>query len=99
MKTVNKLWILVMVLAIISPMGIVIPRYFRSGAAWGEWAAEEVRGLAGYVPAGMARLSSLWNAPLPDYGSGNTGYIFSAIVGIALVAGIMLIIGKFFKNE
>lgn len=80
MKTINKLWILVMVLAIISPLGIIIPRYFKSGPAWGE-----------------ARLSSLWNAPLQDYGSGNAGYIFSAIIGIALIAGVMLIIGKFFK--
>lgn len=98
MKTINKLWILVMVLAIISPVGIIIPRYFKSDAAWGEWAVEEIKELAGYVPAGMAKLSSLWNAPIPDYGSGSFGYIFSAIAGIALVACIMLVIGKFFKR-
>ena len=36
MKTITKLWIFIALLALITPLGLIIPRYFKAGAAWGE---------------------------------------------------------------
>lgn len=37
MKTSTKLWIGIGILALLSPLGVFLPRYFHSGQAWGEW--------------------------------------------------------------
>ncbi|MBN1914034.1 MAG: cobalamin biosynthesis protein, partial [Candidatus Omnitrophica bacterium] len=65
---------------------------------------DEIRDLAGYIPKGLEKLSSLWNAPIPDYafrGWEEKGlqqlsfaYIISALIGIAVVAVIVLAIGR-----
>ncbi|MFA5867275.1 MAG: cobalt transporter CbiM [Actinomycetota bacterium] len=94
-----KLWIGIAIMAILTPIGLLAP-----GTAWGEWGGEEVKTLVGYVPHGLDKLSSLWSAPLPDYSlSGwenapflkSAGiYIISAILGIAVVGGLVFIISK-----
>lgn len=77
------LWIGLAVLVIASPLGLLAP-----GTAWGEWGAAELIALGlPAIPTGLAKLSNLWSAPLPDYevsalGNANLAYIFSAIVGI-----------------
>jgi cobalt/nickel transport protein len=60
--------------------------------------------LVGYIPKGLNKLSRLWNAPLPDYAlkgwkeKGLThlsfAYIFSAILGIAIIVIVIFVIGK-----
>jgi len=90
----RRLWIALGVLALLTPIGIWLPSTFGAGAAWGEWGSEELAGLVGFVPRGLARLGSVWNALLPDYAvpglSGPVGeavgYVVSAAVGLALVA-------------
>ena len=83
----RPLWIVLAVLVVISPIGLLAP-----GTAWGEWGAEELTGLGlNFIPGGMAKLSTLWSAPVPDYdlpALGNTpvAYILSALVGIIVVA-------------
>ncbi len=67
MKISSKLWLGILILALLSPLGIIIPEYFKAGSAWGEWGVAEIQKLAGYIPRGLERLSSLWQAPLPDY--------------------------------
>ena len=67
MKTSTKLWILILILIILSPLGLFMPEYFKAGSAWGEWGAEEIGAMAGYVPQGLAKLSQVWSAPIPDY--------------------------------
>ncbi len=110
MKTITKLWMLIAILVILSPLGLLIPAYFRSGAAWGEWGTDEIKELIGYIPRGLAKLSSLWNAPMPDYafkGWESRGslsylslsYIISAVAGILVVAGMILLIGKFLSRK
>ena len=110
MKTIAKLGIGVGILAILSPIGLIVPGLFRAGSAWGEWSSAELKELIGYVPGGLERLSSIWTAILPDYsfsgwenkGIGNISfaYILSAIVGIALCAGLSFLLGKFLsKND
>lgn len=104
MKITAKLWIGLAVLTVLSPLGLILPAYFKAGAVWGEWGAGEVRQLAGYIPLGLERLSNLWNAPMPDYAFKgweekglprlSVAYILSAVLGILSVAGVTMILGK-----
>jgi cobalt/nickel transport system permease protein len=93
-------WIGLIVLMLISPIGLLAP-----GTAWGEWGAEELTGMGlSSIPQGLAKLSTLWNAPLPDYdlpSMGNTtvAYVLSAVVGILITCLVvwlfsLLVIGK-----
>ncbi len=94
MKTITKLWIFIAVLAIFAPIGLVIPEYFKAGSAWGEWGPDEIRELIGYVPKGLEKLSDIWAAAIPDYGTSTISYIISAVLGIIIVAGLTFLAGK-----
>ena len=104
MKPVNKLWMGIGVLILLSPLGLLLPERFKAGAAWGEWGADEIHKLIGYIPKGLEKLSSLWSAPIPDYnfkgweekglGYLSLAYIISAGLGIILVALFAWIIAK-----
>jgi hypothetical protein len=109
MKISTKLWILVIILIILTPLGLFIPEYFRAGAAWGEWGADEIREMVGYIPQGLHKLSGIWNAPVPDYSfkgweeadllKQSIAYIISAVIGIAAVAVVIFILGKVLIKE
>lgn len=104
MKTATKLWVGITVLVVLTPLGLIVPEYCRAGAAWGEWGGEEIQKLVGYIPAGFEKLSSLWNAPLPDYAfkgwDGKTlsalglAYAVSGVAGSAITVGIVFLFGK-----
>ncbi len=104
MTTITKLWLGVIILALLSPLGLLLPEYFKAGDAWGEWGNDTIKESAGYLPQGLDRLSQTWNAPLPDYafkgweGKGlprlGIAYVFSAIVGIAATALAAVLYGK-----
>ena len=103
MKTVTKIWIGIGALAVISPIGLILPEKFKAGGAWGEWGADTFKDLVGYIPSGMHKLSSVWKAVMPGYtfkgweGKGtahvSVAYIVSAMVGIALCAGAAWLLG------
>ncbi|MCE1253790.1 MAG: cobalt transporter CbiM [Anaerolineae bacterium] len=84
------LWIGLAVLVVVTPLGLLAP-----GTAWGEWGIEELTEIGvPFTPSGMAQLSSLWSAPLPDYdlpllGNINLAYILSAISGVFIVTVIV----------
>ena len=109
MKTINKLWLVIVMLALLAPLGIILPQYFRAGSAWGEWGAEDVKALVGYIPSGLAKLSLLWNSPVPDYvikGWENKpmidlslAYVISAFIGIIMTVGVTLLISVLLKNK
>jgi len=109
MKLIAKFWIGIGALIILSPLGLIIPDHFKAGSAWGEWGADEMQKLVGYVPKGLEKLSSLWNAPMPDYafkGWEEKGlpylsfaYIISAVLGIIAVALITFLIAKILKKK
>ena len=109
MKATAKLWMGIVVLIILSPLGLIIPAHFKAGSAWGEWSAGEIRKLVGYAPGGLERLSSLWKAPMPGYafkgweskGQGNLSfaYIISALAGTAAVVMVMVFIGKMLARK
>ena len=103
MTTIKKLWIGIGVLALLSPLGLILPSLFKSEGAWGEWNLEKIEGLTHFVPQGMKRFARIWKAPMPDYAvpgqrtglvGESLGYVFAAIIGILLVAGIMYLLAK-----
>jgi hypothetical protein len=103
MSTTKKLWLGIGILILFSPLGLIIPNLMGAGGAWGEWGLDEIQKIAGFVPEGMKRLAELWRAPLPDYAlpgrgkgllHGSIGYILTAVIGVALAAGIMYLLAK-----
>ena len=104
MKLMTKLWLGLVAIIILSPLGLIIPAYFHAGGAWGEWGSDEMTKLVGYVPKGLEKLSGLWSAPMPDYafkGWEEKGpahlsfaYIVSAVVGSLLIALIVIGLSK-----
>lgn len=109
MKPIAKLWLGIAVLIILSPLGLLLPEHFKAGSAWGEWGAGQMQKLVGYIPRGLEKLSSLWNAPMPDYafkGWEEKGlshlsfaYIISASLGIIIIAIVVLFIGRILSKK
>lgn len=106
-KSQKKLWAGIIVLAFFSPLGIILPAIFKAEDAWGEWSAETLQKVLGYVPEGLRKYSDIWKAPLPDYSFGGQGatstqqilyYILSGMLGILItgltVYGIAKFLGK-----
>jgi len=86
-KPLRWLWAGLGVLIVLTPIGVLAP-----GTAWGEWGAEELRATLGFVPTGLQELGGLWTAAIPDYAPAFIknpllGYLFAAIIGVALVIG------------
>lgn len=112
MTITKKLWIGIGVLIILTPLGLILPDYFKAGDAWGEWEADTIQKLVGYVPQGIEKLSVLWkkNALLPDYcfkgwddqaiwPYQSFAYIIAAIVGIAVISSIVFFLGKYLAKN
>ncbi|HTP67047.1 MAG TPA: PDGLE domain-containing protein [Geobacteraceae bacterium] len=104
LSTQTKMWIGIAVLALFSPLGIILPAKFKAGDAWGEWGTDEIEKMLGYVPQGMKKLAERWHAPFQDYdfrgwdqmglGMQSIGYIFSAVAGIAVIIAVIIVLGK-----
>jgi cobalt/nickel transport system permease protein len=87
------LWVGLGVLVLLVPVGLLAP-----GTAWGEWGAEELTSLGmGFIPQGLERLGSIWNAPMPDYAvpflGERVGYIVSAVLGVGLIVLFFWLVG------
>jgi len=102
-KLQKKILIFLIVLAILTPVGILLPMTFKTNDAWGEWSAETVKGLIGYVPQGLQKYSESYKAPMTDYSLNPNDrsvthqsyfYILSGIVGIAATFGVTFLISK-----
>ena len=94
-KSQKKLWIGLVIMTLLTPIGILFPEKFNAGDAWGEWGADTLAKLIGYVPKGLMRLSDLWRAPIPDYNFGGETASLSFRVISYITAGFlgMLAIG------
>jgi cobalt/nickel transport protein len=99
----KKILITLLLLCLLTPLGILIPMFFDAGDAWGEWSAQTIKDLVGYVPAGLQKYADTWNAPLTDYTvniadksiAHQSGYyIVSGIIGAVAVFVVMLLISK-----
>ncbi len=98
MKNITKLWIGLVVLGLLSPIGLL-----ASGDAWGEWGNDAFTTMIGFIPKGLARFSDLWSAPFADYtvsGTGDyIGYIISAFAGMLLVVLVTWGTGKLLEHK
>ncbi len=90
----KRLWLGLAVMALLSPLGILLPAKFRAGDAWGEWSADALEEVLGFVPEGLRRYADLWKAPVADYNFGGAdasmgvqiaSYIGSGLLGVAAV--------------
>jgi cobalt/nickel transport protein len=100
----RRLWKVIILLVILSPLGIIVPYLLKAGSAWGEWGPDEIKELVGYIPAGLERLSSLGRPLFPDYNlkgweekpliHQSLAYIISGFVGVVIVAGVTFLIGR-----
>lgn len=96
----RPLWLGLALLMVLTPLGLL-----AAGTAWGEWgprdfgdpaaraeiaAASGGAGAPAEAPEGLARLASVWTAPIPDYAPSflrheAAGYVLSAVFGSGLV--------------
>jgi cobalt/nickel transport protein len=106
----KKLWIGLFILALLTPLGVILPEKFGAAGAWGEWGPEKLKRLVGYMPEGLKKLSELWKAPLPDYSFGGEGasttvqilsYVASGLIGILAIGLVIFVISRVIlrKNE
>jgi hypothetical protein len=102
-KTQKRLWIGLIILALLSPLGIILPQKFNAGDAWGEWGTDTLEKALSYVPEGLKKYSELWKAPIPDYSFGGESatmglqiisYIVSGFLGILITGIVVYVISK-----
>ncbi len=106
-RSTQRLWIQLAMLMLLTPLGIL-----AAGTAWGEWGAKDFsdpamrqqiaassRNVAppAEQPRGLARLSSLWSAPFPQYAPPFVrhpafGYALSAMFGSGFILGLFLLV-------
>jgi len=100
---IKKYWYALIALIIFAPIGLL-----AQGTAFGEWSGDDLKVKLGFIPDGMAKFGDKWKALLPDYslpGFGNTflnsslGYIFCAIVALAIILTITGIISLLQKRK
>ncbi len=94
--------LVVLVLIVLSPLGLYLPARFGAGTAWGEWSADEIAKLTGYVPAGMRH--EAWNAPMPDYSlpgresaslaAQGVTYVLAAVAGVVAIGLCAFVLRK-----
>ena len=93
----------------VTPLGIL-----AAGTAWGEWSArdysnpemrQKMASASGDVappviqPRGFEKLSTVWNAPFPQYAPvfirrPAFGYVMSAMFGSGVILGLFLLISR-----
>ena len=102
-KLQKKILIILLFLCLITPVGILLPAFTNTGDAWGEWSAQTVKELVGYVPKGLRKYSDIWKAPIQDYSARREDpsivhrsgyYLVSGIIGATVTYVIMLIISR-----
>ena len=98
-RHIKHLWIGLIVLALLSPLGLFLPEKFKAiEGAWGEWGAEELAERVGFIPAGFHKLADIWTAPVADYTRASETapfathalwYILSAFLGIVFTVVVI----------
>lgn len=108
MKT-RHLWMMLLALAVLTPLGLWLPERLGAGDAWGEWSPEDLGGQVGFIPRGLGRLANVWRAPIPDYAPAgweerpfaaqSASYIASALIGIALCGAAIWLLGRWLAKR
>ncbi|HVP78049.1 MAG TPA: PDGLE domain-containing protein [Thermodesulfobacteriota bacterium] len=104
----KKLWIGLLIMTLLTPLGILLPQKFKAEGAWGEWGTDKLEKLLGHVPEGLKRWAGLWKSPIPDYNFGGEGasmtlqvfsYIVSGLLGIGICAFVAYMISRFMARH
>jgi cobalt/nickel transport system permease protein len=87
------------IVALATPIGLL-----TSGTAWGEWGANELKGLGlNFIPQGVQKFANWWPAPMPDYGFSRigavVGYMLSAFIGIGLISFLLIVLGRWLSRK
>jgi cobalt/nickel transport system permease protein len=98
----KHVWLVLALFVFLTPLGLLAP-----GTAWGEWSSDQLSHIGlGFVPVGLKKWEGFWTAAFPDYlipGAGeNTGYILSALIGVAIIISIFVLanfIHRRFQNR
>lgn len=99
----RKLWWALAAMVILSPLGLL-----AEGEAWGEWRAEKLKKILGFIPAGLQRMSGAWSfAPFRDYSlpgfdsfqSSALVYIFCALIGAGIICLFTYFFGRLQAKE
>ncbi len=107
-KFQKKLWIGLLVMALLTPLGILLPQRLNAEGAWGEWGIDKLEKLLGFVPEGLKKLTDIWKAPISNYNFGAEGasktlrvvsYIASGFLGIGVCVLIVFIISRFMAKH
>ncbi|MGC9197088.1 MAG: cobalt transporter CbiM [Syntrophobacteraceae bacterium] len=94
----RKLWWALGAMVILSPLGLL-----ANGDAWGEWGAEDLKKLMGFIPSGLKNLAGTWSlAPFRDYSlpgfdsfaSSAAVYILCALIGAAIIFFLTYLFGR-----
>jgi cobalt/nickel transport protein len=102
-KLQKKILIILLLMCLITPVGILLPAFFNAGDAWGEWSAQTVKEMVGYVPEGLSKYSDVWKAPVPDYSIDKKDssvvrqsgyYLVSGVIGATVTYIVILIISR-----
>ena len=98
-RPMRWLWAGLAGLLLLTPIGALAP-----GTAWGEWGADELKSLLGYVPSGLQKVGSTWTAVIPDYAPAFirnplVGYLVAAVLGAALVVGVAWLLGRLLSGR
>ena len=108
MKPYKKYSIFIGILLVLCPLGVLLPYYFNSGAAWGEWTVESIKQQTGHEPAGMKKTAAVFSAPIPDYSLGKKedplskrsfNYIISGLIGTGIIVLITVGITKLMPQK
>ena len=93
----KPLYGLIIAMILLSPIGLL-----ATGTAWGEWGADEIKDIVGYVPNAFEHGFN-FNAMMPDYAVNGMneiiGYIISAVAGVAIILILFKIIGSVKKEK
>lgn len=101
---VKKIAAAIAALVLLSPLGLYLPAKFAAGSAWGEWSSDEIGKIAGYVPHQLAKVGSLWHAPMPDYALAgqraglSLSYILSGAVGVIILIVLVYLCRKLYTQ-
>jgi hypothetical protein len=104
----RKLIVGILILALLSPLGLLLPGFFKSKEPFGETSADSLKKELGYIPGGMKKDEKIWRAPVKDYELGPDDkplwkksiiYLGSGFLGIGLIALGTLWLQKIYKDH
>ena len=105
----RRFWIVLLVLAVLTPLGLWLPARLGAEGAWGEWSPDYLGKQVSFIPHGLAKIKELWKAPVPDYAPPGSesrsfayqgvAYIVSAVVGLAVTGFVMWLLGRWLARR